>query len=279
MDIATLMPWVGRTEVRNGTADAWPVEGLRALLDEPGACANGMTAPSLVQWLYFAPTVGQSQIGEDGHPKRGGFLPPVEFPRRMWASSDITFHAPIRLGDPLKKTAEIADISLKQGESGALVFVKVANRYESGGTLVLEETQMLVYRDLPPAGAATPVGKQVPQAALWSVPHRPDEAMVFRYSAVTFNAHRIHYDLAYATGVEGYPGVIVQGQLLATLMLRACEAHGSGRIRRFNFRGVQPVFAGEAVHAEGQARAGGYDLWIRDGAGGLRMTGDVELES
>ncbi|MCA0421867.1 MAG: MaoC family dehydratase N-terminal domain-containing protein [Proteobacteria bacterium] len=278
MDIATLMPWMNRTESREATADAWPVEGLRALLDDPVTCANGMTAPLLVQWLYFGPTVGQSEIGEDGHPRRGGFLPPVELPRRMWASSDITFHAPIRLGDPLKKTAQIADISLKQGETGALVFVKVANRYESNGTLMLEETQTLVYRDHPPAGAATPVGKQAPQTALWSVPHRPDEAMVFRYSAVTFNAHRIHYDLAYATGVEGYPGVIVQGQLLATLMLRACEAHGSSKIRRFNFRGVQPVFAGETVHAEGQARAGGYDLWIRDAAGVLRMTGNAEID-
>lgn len=275
MDIANCMPWLGRSETRKAAADLWPVEGLLALLDGAEASKIGDTAPALSQWLYFPPTVAQSQIGEDGHPKRGGFLPPVDLPRRMWAASDITFHAPVLLGAALTKTSEIADISLKQGGSGSLVFVKVANRYESGGTLLLEETQTLVYRDHPPAGAPAPQGKPAPQGAEWSVKHRPDETMLFRYSAVTFNAHRIHYDHPYATAVEGYPGVIVQGQLLATLMLRACEDAAGRPIGTFSFRGVQPVFAGEVVHAEGKADGDGFSLWLRDEAGGLRMTGSV----
>lgn len=278
MDIADLMPWMGRTEMRNASADAWPVEGLQALLNNSGACVSGSEAPLLAQWLYFGPTVAQSLIDVDGHPKRGGFLPPVELPRRMWASSDIIFHSPLRIGESLTKTSVIADISLKQGESGALVFVKVANRYESSEILLLEETQTLVYRDHPPVGSLTPTGKQAPQSPIWSVRHCPDETMVFRYSAVTFNAHRIHYDRAYATGVEGYPGVIVQGQLLATLMLNAWEANIGRSIRRFSFRGVQPVFIGETVFAEGRAKAEGYDLWMRDEVGVVRMTGTVEFD-
>lgn len=278
MDIDNLMPWLGRTERRDAFVDAWPVEGLRALLDQSSPCLPGSEAPLLAQWLYFGPTVAQSRIDVDGHPKRGGFLPPVELPRRMWAASDIQFHAPLRIGEGVTKTAEIADISLKQGESGALVFVKVANRYESGETLLLEEVQTLVYRDHPPANSAAPTGKQAPKTPAWTVRHKPDETMVFRYSAVTFNAHRIHYDRAYATGVEGYAGVIVQGQLLATLMLDACKVNTGLNISRFSFRGVQPVFTGEAVFAEGRENEGGYDLWIRDESGVLRMSGTAELE-
>ncbi|NEX48625.1 FAS1-like dehydratase domain-containing protein [Pseudotabrizicola algicola] len=278
MDIDNLMPWLGRTERRDAFVDAWPVEGLQALLDQSGPCVPGSEAPLLSQWLYFGPTVDQSRIDVDGHPKRGRFLPPVELPRRMWAASDIQFHAPLLIGKDVTKTAEIADISLKQGESGALVFVKVANRYESGGTLLLEENQTLVYRDHPPANSAAPASKQAPKTPAWTVCHRPDETMVFRYSAVTFNAHRIHYDRAYATGVEGYAGVIVQGQLLATLMLEACKANAGPKIRRFSFRGVQPVFTGETVFAEGREKEGGCDLWIRDEIGVLRMSGTAELD-
>ncbi len=277
MDVADWMPWMGRTEKRESTADAWPVEGLQALLDNPSVSSTGSEAPPLAQWLYFGPTVAQSQIGEDGHPKRGSFLPPVELPRRMWAASDIRFHSPIRIGEPLRKTSEIADISLKQGESGALVFVKVAHRYESTAVLLLEETQTLVYRDHPLASVVPPAGKEAPLSPMWSLQHCPDETMVFRYSAVTFNAHRIHFDRTYATGAEGYPGLVVQGQLLATLMLSACEAIAARQIRRFCFRGVQPVFTGETIFAEGRATSDGFDLWIRDAMGVLRMTGAAEF--
>lgn len=277
MDIESCMPWLGKTEIREDRADAWPVQGLLALLDTAEVTADGSAAPLLSQWLYFGPTARQSQMGEDGHPARGGFLPPVDLPRRMWAASDIDFHAPIRLGAALTKTSKIADISMKTGASGALVFVKVENRYESEGTLLLEETQTLVYRDQPPKDAPAPAGKPSPKDAAWSVKHQPDEVMLFRYSAVTFNAHRIHYDQPYATAVEGYAGVIVQGQLLATLMLEACRSKATRPIRRFGFRGVQPVFAGEIVFAEGQQTQDGFDLWIRDEAGVLRTTGTVAL--
>lgn len=277
MDIANCMPWLGRSETREERADAWPVQGLLSLLDKTDPVSDGWTVPLLGQWLYFGPTVKQSMIGEDGHPQRGGFLPPVDLPRRMWAASDIDFHAPIRVGDLLHKTAKIADISMKTGASGALVFVKVENRYECAGELRLEETQTLVYRDHPPADSPAPTGKPAPEGAVWSTRHQPDEAMLFRYSAVTFNAHRIHYDQPYAAGVEGYPGVIVQGQLLATLMLQAALPQTTRPIRRFGFRGVQPVFAGDVVFAEGRPTEQGFDLWIRDEAGHLRTTGSLEL--
>lgn len=246
------------------------------MLDGRDAPVAGKPLPHLSHWCYFAPMVPQSEIGEDGHPRRGGFLPPITLPRRMWAASDLTFHMPIRTGQAVHRRAEIVEVSEKQGASGPLIFVKVANQYfDSLGKALLGEIQTLVYRDHPAAGEAPPPPKPAPQGAEWSRAHRPDTAMLFRYSAVTFNTHRIHYDHPYATEVEGYPGVIVQGQLLATLMLRVMPAE---TISAFSFRALRPVFVGEKIHAEAKkAEDGEYAMWIRDEAGELRMQGRASL--
>ncbi|MBI1219926.1 MAG: acyl-CoA dehydrogenase [Rhodobacteraceae bacterium] len=265
------LEWIGRTLNEETLADAWPAAGFAAVLDSPDRPAVNEPLPQLSHWCYFAPMVPQSELGADGHPQRGGFLPPIALPRRMWAASDLTFQQPIRVGQALHRRAEIVEVSEKQGASGPLIFVKVANHYSDAvGNALLREVQTLVYRDHPAPGEAPPP-KPAPQGAEWSRTHRPDTAMLFRFSAVTFNAHRIHYDHPYATGVEGYPDVIVQGQLLATFMRRAMPVD---RVATFSFRALRPVFADETVLAEGRAAdGGGYELWIRDAAGEIRMQG------
>ena len=277
MDMDRYAPWQGYSETHTERLDLWPVRGLLAALDSTEAPTEGQEVPPLAQWLYFPPMVVQSDLGDDGHPRRGGFLPPITLARRMWAASDIRFHAPLVLGKHVTKTATVSDISLKEGKSGALIFVKLDNTYSDSknGAPLLEETQTLVYRDLPGADEPAPAGKPAPEGAAWSRAYTIDEAMMFRYSAVTFNAHRIHYDREYTRAQEGYPDILVQGQLSATLMLRdLLTAVPDARLASFSFRGVQPVLCGERVHVEGKPREdGGYDLWVRDNEGILRVSG------
>lgn len=277
MDMNRYAPWQGHSETLTERLDLWPARGLLAALDMDEVPVEEREAPVLAQWLYFPPMVVQSELGEDGHPRRGGFLPPIDLARRMWAASDIRFHAPLVLGRQVTKTMTVADISLKEGKSGPLIFVKVDNAYSDtkSGAPLLEETQTLVYRDLPDANESAPTGKPAPENPAWSRAYTVDAAMMFRYSAVTFNAHRIHYDREYTRTQEGYPDILVQGQLSATLMLRdLLAAVPDARPASFSFRGVQPVLCGERVHVEGKPREdGGFDLWVRDDAGILRVSG------
>lgn len=276
MDIADYDAWRGRTETLTERLDAWPVRGLRALLNQAPEAPEGTPAPALSQWLWFAPMVPQSQIDTDGHPRRGGFLPPVALPRRMWAGSDIVLHRPLTIGETVEKTMTIADIALKEGSTGPLVFVRVANAYRrpANGETLLEETQTLVYRNPPAPGEPAPKPKPAPQSAAFSTGVTVGAAMMFRYSAVTFNAHRIHYDADYTRDIEGYPGTLVQGQLGATLMMHELLGQTGGRSpRTFSFRGVQPIHADEVIHVEGTRSGDGWDLWLRDSAGFLRMSG------
>lgn len=275
MDIAAYDAWRGRTETLTERLDGWPVRGLQALLDTQPDAREGSIAPALAQWLWFAPMVPRSQVDTDGHPRRGGFLPPVALPRRMWAGSDIRFHAPMTIGATVRKTMTIDDIALKQGSSGPLVFVRVHNAYASADddALLLDETQILVYRDPPGTDEPAPRPRPAPEDPAWSSEIAVDAAMMFRYSAVTFNAHRIHYDSDYSRDVEGYPAILVQGQLGATLMIEALLARTGGqRPASFSFRGVQPIHVDEPVVVEGSPTADGWNLWIRDTNGMLRMT-------
>lgn len=270
--------WIGRMQESVERCDAWPLNGLRALLDLPADASDSGELPPLAHWLYFPPTVPQSKVGSDGHPQRGDFLPPLAQPRRMWAASDIHFEAPIRVGQTLRKSAEVAQIVEKPGKSGSLVFVTVKNVYEADGRQVLSETQTLVYRDDPAPGEAPPPPKPAPADPQWSVRIDPDPVLLFRYSAVTFNAHRIHYDAPYAQEVEGYEGPVVHGQLTATLMLQALiRQHADMQLARFSFRAVRPLFSGAPYFLEGRAREGGSQLWARDDRGQLAMTAEVEM--
>lgn len=276
MDLDAFSAWIGKTETATQRADRWPIMGLCALLDKEAVPDTGAPIPPAAHWTYFGPMVPQSTLGPDGHPKRGGFLPPIPLPRRMWAGSDITFSGDIRIGDVVEKTSRIADVSLKEGKTGPLIFVKVDNRCSVDGREVLGEVQTLVYRDHPDPSETPPPGKPAPSNPDWSRRIDPDSTLLFRYSAVTFNAHRIHYDQHYTRTEEGYPDIIVHGQLIATLLLDQFVQQAGRAVRRFSFRAVKPLFAGRPFHVEGARESGDiYKLWARDAEGHLTLSAEV----
>lgn len=271
-----LKSWIGREEVATARLDGWPLVGLRAALDEQGAVEDGAALPPTAHWLFCAPFVPQRELGEDGHPRRGGFLPPIELPRRMWAASDIRYLQPLRVGERIERRSRIADVSMKQGRSGTLAFVSVEHVYGRDGSPALVETQKLVYREAPTPGDPPAPPQPAPEDAAWSRPVSPDTRMLFRYSAVTFNAHRIHYDEPYAREVEGYPGLVVHGQLTATLLISAFMAEQPQMsIGSYSFRAMRPIFAGTPIRLEGAPDAEGFRLWARDPDGAVAVEARV----
>lgn len=267
--------WIGRTEVREDTATATPARALAATLDHDGPdYAPGAAIPGLWIWLYFTPLARMSEIGPDGHPKRGGFLPPVEAPRRMWAGSRSTFHAPLRIGAALTRISTIRSISEKAGRAATLTFVGVHHRVEADGALVYEEEQDIVYMPIPETFEPPPPTPA--PAPLWLERVTVDPVLLFRFSALTFNGHRIHYDRAYAMDVERYPGLVVHGPLQAILMFDAATRHAPGRTPvRFAFRGLRPLFDFDELNIGAAATDdGALDVFTfnGDGAIGARAT-------
>ncbi|HEY2561570.1 MAG TPA: MaoC family dehydratase N-terminal domain-containing protein, partial [Caldimonas sp.] len=211
-----LTAWLGRTEQRIDTISAAPLAGLSATLDrDDPAPANGTAVPPLWHWLYFLPAQRQSELGPDGHPRRGGFLPPVALPRRMWAGGRLRFERPLRVGEVATRDSRIADIATKDARSGPLVFVTVHHEISTPHGVALREEHDIVYRGLPAPGAAPATPAEAPRDETFARTIVPDDVLLFRYSALTFNGHRIHYDRRYVTEVEGYPGLIVHGPLIA----------------------------------------------------------------
>lgn len=244
IDIEHLRGWIGRTTETDDVVTVTPLRALSATLDRDDAPpVPGDAIPPCWHWLYFLPMHRQSQIGADGHPQRGGFLPPVPLPRRMWAASRIEFLAPIRLGHSITRTSHIEDVHLRQGRSGPLVFVKVRHDIQADGRPALVEWHDIVYRKLPQPGEPVATGSPAPDGDAWRRRIEPDDVLLFRYSALTFNGHRIHYDRRYATEVESYPGLVVHGPLIATLLLDLlrCECP-QAQVTHFSFRAVAPIF-------------------------------------
>ncbi|MDE2120520.1 MAG: MaoC family dehydratase N-terminal domain-containing protein, partial [Betaproteobacteria bacterium] len=205
--MSDLADWIGRSETRDDVVTAAPVRGLTATLDrEPEEVRPGMVLPPLWHWLYFLPSERQTDLGADGHARRGGFLPPVDLPRRMWAGSEFEFRAPVRVGDALSRTSTIVEVTRKQGRSGPLVFVKVRHDIRCNGAAdpAIVEFHDIVYRPARQPGDVEPPPVAAP-APVWKREIVPDDVLLFRYSALTFNGHRIHYDRKYVTEVEGYP--------------------------------------------------------------------------
>lgn len=272
--------WVGKSEVATDMADPSSTIGLSALLDYPAGPHGDRLFP-LGHWLHFTPTERQSGLGEDGHPALGGFLPPVPLPRRMWAGSRIEFHSAIRTGQELRRTSSIDSIAFKQGSSGRLCFIVLRHDVLADESLALTEHQSLVYREA--AAASSPAAPATGQPALeeweWARSCLPTEVMLFRYSALTFNAHRIHYDLPYATGTEGYPGLVVQGPLVATLLLDAFARHNPGpEVTRFEFAAKRPIFANQVIQLCGRhTGAGRAELVAVDSQGVTAVTATVEF--
>jgi 3-methylfumaryl-CoA hydratase len=272
--------WIGRTDEKRDVVTAGPLDRLAATLDrDDPPFASGDLVPPLAHWLFFLPMDRQSDIGSDGHAKRGGFLPPVrELPRRMWAGSRVSFAGDVRVGDAVYRRSTITSVSHKQGKSGALVFVTV--RHEIGRTgdppAIIDEHD-IVYRG-PEAGGQTP---EKAATGTWRRTLIPDAVQLFRFSALTFNGHRIHYDREYAVKKEGYPGLVVHGPLTATLLVDLIRRHAPGRrIETFAFRAVSPLFEDRemSLNAEPPGADGAMRLWAANAAGGLAVSAEARLE-
>lgn len=243
--------------------DARIARALAATLDRDASVfAAGALLPPLWHWVYFTPQTRASEIGVDGHPPRGGFLPPVELPNRMWAGGRLVFCEPLRVGDDARRRSRVVRCERKRGRAGDLVFVTVEHRVTAGRGVALVEEHDIVYRNAAPRGAAL-AGEVVAGSAEWSRTVHPDPVLLFRYSALTFNGHRIHYDAPYARQVEGYPGLVVHGPLTATLLVEAfAAARPQARVTRFAFRAVGPLFDSDDFEVSGRiAGPGAAELW------------------
>lgn len=276
-----LQRWVGASEQRCDWVDPNRVAAWHATLDrELPFPEDGAVVDPGFHWTLFPPLARQSELGEDGHAARGGFLPPIDLPRRMWAGSRLWFHRGLRVGERVDRQAVIERIEEKSGKSGRLVFVVVRHRVFAGAELAIEEEQDLVYREAAPTAGAAPAPAPVAPRGPWHRTVVPDPVLLFRYSALTFNGHRIHYDQPYATGVEGYPGLVVHGPLLATLLLDLLRRHGlSERLERFGFRALRPTYdiGPFAVDGGPGADDGQRRLWSCDNQGALAMEAEAGL--
>ncbi|WP_282949903.1 MULTISPECIES: MaoC family dehydratase N-terminal domain-containing protein [unclassified Sphingopyxis] len=248
--------WIGREDIRHDHIEPAAVSRWLATLDR-AAPADG-SVPQAYHWCLCLPDAPTAILGADGHPVRGdsddSFLPPIPLPRRMWAASKVEFLTPLRPGQSIMRSSRVASITEKQGGTGKLVFAEVAHETHGDGALAVREIQSIVFREPAPAGAPAtppPPGEGKFDASGWDA-HRmlvPSEALLFRYSALTFNSHRIHYDLPYATHEEGYRGLVVHGPLTATLLLDLAALHlGDNMLQRFAFRGLSPAICGDPLH-------------------------------
>jgi 3-methylfumaryl-CoA hydratase len=277
LDLDHLRQWIGREARKDFTLDPWPAQALAAALGlaDPAA-APAAALPPFWHHLYGHDPVRADATGPDGHPARGGFLPPVPLPRRMWAGGRLRFLAPLRFGAIVERVSTVRDVSAKVGRSGPLAFVLVEHRYLVDGEVVIAEEHDIVYREPPQGTPALPTA--APRPSRWQRAWRPDEVLLFRYSALTWNGHRIHYDHPYATTVEGYPGLIVHGPLLATLMLAlVAEAKPEQRVSSFAFRATAPAFCGEELTVHGMPEGEQLALWITGPGERAVMQGEVEL--
>ena len=269
-----LRQWIGRKETRRDVVAAWPACALAATLDRDDEPEEGDVLPQGWHWIYFLEAKRASELGADGHPRRGGFLPPVPLPRRMWAGGRIDFRAPLRIGEAVERHSEIVKIEQKSGATGELVFVTVRHTVKAGAADAIVEEQDIVYREAAKPGDAPPPGKQAPASAAWSRRIVPDPVLLFRYSALTFNGHRIHYDKDYATGDEHYRALVVHGPLQTTLLLDLCRRAGKP-LRRLEYRAMSPLFHDEAFTVNGQpdADATKAELWTAGSSGHYAMRG------
>jgi len=284
IDLSTLQQWVGRELVAEDTLALAPARALSATLDHPRcALQEGDPLPLPWHWLFFLPTVPTSELGVDGHPQKGGFLPPVPLPRRMWAGGTIDVLGELRLGQRVRRSSTITDIQHKSGRSGELVFVTLRHELCVGKEVVIRERQDLVYREAPKPGSSASVS--VPRKSQWSCTRVATPTLLFRYSALTFNSHRIHYDQEYAVQEEGYADLVVQGPLCATLMLEQLDRHcGAARVRQFDYSGVRPLMANTEFSIQGciESAPGGdairAHVWILDVDGDVTMQAEAILE-
>ncbi|MEP6343779.1 MAG: hypothetical protein ABJ275_10740 [Maricaulaceae bacterium] len=269
--------WIGKTDDQKDVVTPALIERYSAVI---GAKSLEGIAPKGLHWCLCLPDAPMAELGEDGHPKTGGFLPPSPLPRRMWASSKVEFLADIKANAPIKRRSKIASVSEKTGRSGSLLFVNVDHVTSLNDIMAVKETQTIVYRDAPKEKMILPQTGEVDLSA-WDKSERltPNTALLFRYSALTFNTHRIHYDHHYATQAEGYPALVVHGPLMASLLLRFANEHASGRkIHKFEFRGLAPAFCNQKLFLAANDIEGGLDLAVIGADGQKRMAANVSFK-
>ncbi|RJF98224.1 FAS1-like dehydratase domain-containing protein [Noviherbaspirillum saxi] len=280
IDVPLLKQWVGRTQVCDDSTHPDRVNALAAVLDRKDIPKPEEGVPPLWHWIYFWTVAAQSELDDDGHPRRGGFLPPVPLPRRMWAGGRLTFLKPLQIGATVKRKSTIKAVEVKRGKSGDMVFVTVEHAiFDEGGIALIEEHD-IVYRDAPQKDSQPVQAKLAPSSSEWSDIVRPDPLLLFRYSALTFNGHRIHYDRSYVTEVEAYPGLIVHGPLIATLLVELLHRKMPGvHLNTFSFRAVSPLFDIEQFEICGQPDADGttVQLWARNARGELAMQAEATI--
>jgi 3-methylfumaryl-CoA hydratase len=269
--------WIGRTEEMTDVIEPARSNALRAALGDPAAGQAGEDMPLLHHWLYFWNVQPPAGLGEDGHPAKGGFLPPVPLPRRMWAGGRVEFVKPLKLGERATKVSKILDVQEKTGKTGRLVFVTVEHRLSGENGLAIIEEQDLVYREPAAAGSiSAPTGEGPEPEAPWCERVDPDTVLLFRYSALTMNGHRIHYDLPYARDEEAYPALVVHGPLQASLLIGLAARRLGRPIAKFAFRGQQPAFEGVPLFVCGETTEDGASVWTEQD-GRKNMTASVTV--
>lgn len=266
--------WIGRSETVHDCISHNLVKRIAATLSEP-APAPSAPLPELWHWAFFQDAVEHSGLGGDGHPARGGFLPPADNRNRMWAGGRLEFIHPLRVDAQVSRRSTIINVQEKHGRTGSLLFVTVQHEYVQDGQRALIEEQDIVYREpSPPKLGGT---EPMPQGD-WHLHVQPSPTLLFRYSAVTFNGHRIHYDWPYVTETEGYPGLVVHGPLIATLNVQAfVRANPQLTVRRFSFRGVRPLICPDAFEVGGRLIGEGKaQVWAGNQAGQAQV-GEIEF--
>jgi 3-methylfumaryl-CoA hydratase len=275
IDLASLRSWIGREEEKSEILTAGLVSRFRATLGANRVADSAPVAPKLIHLCLNGPDTPTERLGADGHPQKGGFLPTVPLPCRMWAAGSFIFHRDLKVGDCVRRLSRIADVVLKEGRTGTLCFVTVEHRHFAGNELAIEERQHIVYRERetgdPLANAQFPSCEGAHQATVEVGP-----PLLFRYSAMTFNSHRIHYDRPYAVEVEGYPGLVVHGPMQATLLLGFASRSRGAEPARFSFRGVGPIFDNDGLILNAAANGDRpLELWTTTKTGRLGMKAEA----
>jgi 3-methylfumaryl-CoA hydratase len=275
IDLAALKGWIGRTAEDEDIVTPRLVAEYDATLAPTLARVADGDAPLALHWCLSPAIAPTAALGADGHPAKGGFLPPVPLPRRMWAGGTMRTHAPLRVGDTVKRRSVIADIVVKEGRTGPLCFVSVDHEYSTPRGVALTERHDIVYRGATDAAAKAPPPVEPRESDMtWQVEATP--TLLFRYSAMTFNGHRIHYDQPYVTGVEGYPGLVVHGPLQASLMFNLAAELGGAVPAEFRYRGLSPLIAGQRFAIRAQRKPdGGIRCWTETSAGQICMEAEA----
>jgi 3-methylfumaryl-CoA hydratase len=277
IDIDALRAWIGRQHVVEDALPSFPATALAATLDRDERLATGDALPPLWHWVYFLDLHKSAELDENGHARQGDFLPVVPFPRRMFAGARLEFHRPLRIGEPARRVSTIANVELKRGSSGDLLFLVLRHEFHTAAGLALTEEQDIVYRQPGGTASAPPAGRATREEARWQRTVEANEMVLFRYSALIFNAHRIHWDRPYAVEREGYPGLIVHGQLIATWLADLLRRHSERALERFRFRSVRALLDHARCRLCAAPRGDAVALWAEDERGAPVMEAQATL--